>query len=224
MIYGCGKCRPYLEHREFELQCDNLALCWLLKRTREVGRQGSWILRLAPFKFKVTHTRVVDNKVADALSRMFEGTSVDTPEGTCAALWESLPRVYSSLAEHQKDDPLCKDLWERIQAGKGAADNFQVHKGLLCYCAERARRRRWVVPLSLKSMHLKYNGVLSGHLGARKNLTENLHEFLVAQDEGESFWLRSSVRAVAAREASSEYASWVAFGCSERRAHGKVIY
>ena len=26
VIYGCEKCRTYLEHREFELHCDNLAL------------------------------------------------------------------------------------------------------------------------------------------------------------------------------------------------------
>jgi hypothetical protein len=26
VLFGCEKCRSYLEHREFELQCDNLAL------------------------------------------------------------------------------------------------------------------------------------------------------------------------------------------------------
>jgi hypothetical protein len=55
VIFGCEKCHSYLEHKEFELQCDNLALCWLLKRVRDVGRLGRCILRLAPFKFKVTH-------------------------------------------------------------------------------------------------------------------------------------------------------------------------
>jgi len=73
VIFGCEKCRAYLEHKEFEVQCDNLALCWLLKRVKDVGRLGRWILRLSSFKFKVTHTRGTDNVVADALSRMFEG-------------------------------------------------------------------------------------------------------------------------------------------------------
>ena len=31
VLFGLEKCRVYLEHQEFELQCDNLALCWLLK-------------------------------------------------------------------------------------------------------------------------------------------------------------------------------------------------
>jgi hypothetical protein len=110
VIFGCEKCRTYLEHKEFELRCDNLALCWLLKRVKDVGRLGRWILRLSPFKFKVNHVRGVDNVVAEALSRMFEGVSEEVPEVSCAALLESLPLVYSSLEEHQREVAFCKSL------------------------------------------------------------------------------------------------------------------
>jgi hypothetical protein len=95
IIFGCEKCRVYLKHSEFELHCNNLALCWLLKRVMDVGLLGQWILHLAPFKFKVKHTRGVENVVADMLSRMFEGGGGENPEVTCAALLESLPLVYS---------------------------------------------------------------------------------------------------------------------------------
>jgi hypothetical protein len=87
---GCERCRSYLEHKEFELECDDLSLCWLLRRTKDVGRLGQWVLRLAPFKFKVRHTRGVDNVVADALSRMFEGQCEDNPDIVCASLLEAL--------------------------------------------------------------------------------------------------------------------------------------
>ena len=40
VLFGCEKCRPYLEHTEFELHCDNLALYWLLKRVKEIGHIG----------------------------------------------------------------------------------------------------------------------------------------------------------------------------------------
>jgi hypothetical protein len=30
VLFGCERCRSFLEHKEFELHCDNLALCWLL--------------------------------------------------------------------------------------------------------------------------------------------------------------------------------------------------
>ena len=75
VLSGCEKFRPYLEHKEFELHCDNLALCWLLKRVKEIGRLGRWILRLAPLKFRVVRTKGSENVVADALSRIFEGTA-----------------------------------------------------------------------------------------------------------------------------------------------------
>ena len=101
MIFGCEKCRRHLEHKEFELRFDNLALCWLLKRFKDVGRLGRWILRLAPFKFRVKQTRGADNVVADALSRMFDGNSGESPEMNCAALRQPLLLVYS-LGEHQK--------------------------------------------------------------------------------------------------------------------------
>jgi len=52
VLFGYEKCRNYLEHKEFELHCDNLALCWLFKRVKDIGRLGRWVLRLAPFKFR----------------------------------------------------------------------------------------------------------------------------------------------------------------------------
>jgi hypothetical protein len=54
VLFGCEKARSYLEHKEFELCCDNLALCWLLKRGKDVGR---WVLRLSPFKFSHPYSR-----------------------------------------------------------------------------------------------------------------------------------------------------------------------
>lgn len=101
VLFGCEKCHPYLEHKEFELHCDNLALCSLLRKFKDVGRLDRWILFLAPFKFRAKHTRGVDNVVSDALSRMFEGVSLENTDISCAALLDSLPLVYSSLEEHQ---------------------------------------------------------------------------------------------------------------------------
>jgi len=57
----------------------------------------------------------------------------DTPEKNCAALLESLPLVYSSLEDHQKEDSFCKDLRDKIEAGQGGVENFQVQSDRLCY-------------------------------------------------------------------------------------------
>ena len=70
-----------MEHKEFELHCDNLTLCWLFRSVKDVGRLGRWILRLAPLKSRVHHKKGTDNVVADS-SQMFEGHEVtDQEEG-----------------------------------------------------------------------------------------------------------------------------------------------
>ena len=169
VLFGCRKCRSYLEHKEFEIHLDNLALCWLLKRVKDIGRLGRWVLRLTPFKFRVKHTRGTDNVVADALSRVFEGMSCEGPELTCAPLMDSLPLVYSSVEQYEADDPLCKVLKVKIEAGQAAAEKFAVDKNLVSYFPKNARRRRWVVPAMLRPMLTTYfhDSPLAGHLGAQ---------------------------------------------------------
>jgi len=61
----------------FEIYCDNLVLCWILRKVKDVGRLGRWILRLEEFKFRIKNTRGVDKVLADALSPMFKGDSAE---------------------------------------------------------------------------------------------------------------------------------------------------
>jgi len=82
----------------------------------------------------------------------------------------SLPLVYSSLQDHQRDDPFCKDLREGVENKERRANNFRIYNQLLCYFPRGAKRRRWVVPICLKGMVLQYfhDGIFAGHLGAWK--------------------------------------------------------
>jgi hypothetical protein len=174
-LFGCEKCRAYLEYKEFELHCDNLALCWLLKRDKDIDRLGRWIQRLAPFKFRVTHTREFDDVIADALSSMFDGHYPENPD-TVATMVGSLPLIYSSLHEHQRDDVFCEVLRKRCKTRKRRGIN---HNGLLCYFPKKAGRRRWVVSCPLRHMLLRYfhDGVFAGHLEARKTFVISLLTF-----------------------------------------------
>ena len=97
VLFGCLKCRSYLEHKEFEFQYDNLAVYWILQTVKDIGRLRRWVLRLDPLKFRVKHTRGIDNVVPVALSRVFEGKACDGFEMTCTYLIESPPLFYTSL-------------------------------------------------------------------------------------------------------------------------------
>jgi hypothetical protein len=172
VLFGCEKCGEYLEHKEFQIQCDNLAFCWLLRNVKDVGRFGCWILRLAHYKFRVVHTKGVDNVVADALSRMFDNTAADESEASYFALLQDLPLVYSSLEGHQKQDPFCMDLREGISKDPAAESKLELHSGQLCYRHGGVAKRRYWVPSTLKVMLLKYfqDSPMSSHLGAFKTL------------------------------------------------------
>ena len=113
-----------------------------------MGRIGRWILRLAPFKFRVRHTRGVENVVADALSRMFEGHHGENAEAVCASLIQSLPLVYSSLHEHEREDPWCNQILDQIQVDPSQGDNFSSHRNL-CVIIRRVPRGAggWSHPL-----------------------------------------------------------------------------
>jgi hypothetical protein len=68
--------------------------------------------------------------VADTLSRIFEGQYHDTPSIGCVALLQSSPLFYFSVKGHQKKNPFCVDLQDKIQIGQRGKVNVQLSVGL----------------------------------------------------------------------------------------------
>jgi hypothetical protein len=61
---------------------------------------------------------------------MIDGQQTTKQEGGFIALLESLPLMYTSLEEHQKQDPFCVNLLEKSD-GALTEKNFRVYKELL---------------------------------------------------------------------------------------------
>ena len=118
----------------------------------------------------MVHKKGSEYVVADALSRVFEGTVHHGPQMLCTTVLESLPLVYSSLEEHQLQDPYCEDIRQKIISNSGDVGNFRLHKNLVSFMPRGAKRNRWVVPPILRAMLLKYfhDAPFAGHLGAFK--------------------------------------------------------
>jgi hypothetical protein len=116
--------------------------------------------------------------VADS-SRMFEGDEVtDQKEGLLVTI-QGLPSVYTSLEEHQREDPSCKDLLEVLKRGNPTVSKFRWHNHLFCYQPKGAKTRRHVAPAFLRPMLLKYfhYSHVSGNLSLFKTWKKVWHQF-----------------------------------------------
>lgn len=59
---------------------DHANLKWLMSKKDLSGRLARWALKLQGFSFTIEHRKGCDNKVADALSRVYEGEEVSIEE------------------------------------------------------------------------------------------------------------------------------------------------
>jgi hypothetical protein len=169
VVYGCEKYRMYLEHKEFHLLTDNQALAWLLCHAKELGRIGRWVLLLAPFKFKVGHISGKANVVADCLTRQYEDLSAEATFS--GAVLGQLPEAFQSIREHQKRDPFCNNIYQKVVQADPAVKCFRLFNGTLVYHPSRAPTKRYLLPESLRPMVFEYfSSTLSAHLGMTKTL------------------------------------------------------
>jgi hypothetical protein len=169
VVWGCERFRVYLEHKEFILHTDNQALSWLLKHVKELGHIGRWILRLAPYKFKVVHIPGKSNVVADCLTRQYE----DLPEQSFLGLvLQHLPAAFQSIREHQVKDAYCREVYEKLKQHDFTAQNSRLVNDTIVFFSPKTRTKRYLVPQNLRAMILEYfhDSALSTHLGMAKTL------------------------------------------------------
>jgi hypothetical protein len=75
--------------------------------------------------------------VADS-SRIFAGQEEMEQEGLLG-MKQEVPLLCTSLKEHKRQDPLCKDLVEALKRGDPTATKFRLHNNLLCYQTKGAK-------------------------------------------------------------------------------------
>ena len=145
---------------------------------------------------------------------------------SCAMLLQSLPLVYSSLAEHQAKDDYCASINDKLQAKLPGSENFQRHKGLLCYRPKQAKRRRWIVPASLREMLLKYfhDSVFSGHLGAWKSYHKIASNFWCPKMRLEIFAYVRRCELCQRAKPAQDCRVGVTFGEPCYRPYGEAVY
>jgi hypothetical protein len=76
------------------------------------------------------------------------------------------------MTEHQRKDPLCNDIYQKVIQGDPTVKAFKLFNGALVYHPSRARAKRYLLPESLRPMVLEYfhSSTMSAHLGMTKTL------------------------------------------------------
>jgi hypothetical protein len=185
VLFGVEKFRMYVEHVEFDLETDNQALSWVLARPRRTGRLARWAVCLSEFKFVPHHIRGTQNITADTQSRMFQDpgkteTSSKLPESpVIAPVLLDLPLAFEKMGQHQSDDPVLRDIIDRLSKGEQIS-KYVVNKGVL-YCRSRSDRKlKIVVPQLLVPLIFKYfhESSFGGHLGVFKTRQKIRQNFI----------------------------------------------
>lgn len=181
IVFGVDRFRRFLEHSEFLLETDNMALSWLLAHPRQLGKIGRWVIRISSLKFKVQHVRGSQNILADTLSRMYHlpsETGQDTVPDSSAILL-SFPLAFEGILQHQLRDPELGPIIQELKEGKEHKP-YSLSKGVLCCCARQQRAPKVVLPSALVPMVFDYyhTSRVGGHLGIHKTIAKIRKEFI----------------------------------------------
>lgn len=181
VLFGVDRFRRFLEHAEFLLETDNMALSWLLAHPRQLGKIGRWVVRISSLKFRVQHIRGTQNILADTLSRMYHNPNdeVEIAEPVSSAILLEFPLAFEDILQHQLKDPELEPIIQELKEGKEHRPYF-LSKGVLCCCARRGGSPKVVLPAVLIPMvfHYFHSSAVGGHLGIHKSIAKIRKEFI----------------------------------------------
>lgn len=133
ILQAVTKWRPYLVGRCFRILTDHRSLRHFLDQRVATPAQQKWVTKLMGYDYEVIYRSGHENKVADALSRQTENstlTAISTPQST---LWNEICAIFN------KDDAL-RALVRKCSDNVSFKPWYKVHDSLLFY------KGRLVVP------------------------------------------------------------------------------
>lgn len=108
IIENCKHFRPYLFGRKFTVKTDHNPLVWLSKLKEPNSRLTRWRLKLEEYDFDVIYKKGLENKVADALSRIEINTkeSVTLPSDDTESLYPNISENPPEISDEEIDQLL----------------------------------------------------------------------------------------------------------------------
>jgi len=126
LILAVTKWKSYLQHQEFNIATDHKSLIHLGEQKLQEGMQHKAFLKLLGLQYKIVYKKGLENKVADALSRQAEPSTV-------AAISTSTPRWLEIIVEGYTKDDQTKQLFTELSITGSNDKGFTLSNGLIKY-------------------------------------------------------------------------------------------
>ena len=170
VVMAVQRWRPYLLGRTFIVKTDQRSLKFLLKQRVIQPQYQKWIAKLLGYSFEVMYKPGLENKAADALSRVPPTAHLNQLTA------HTLVDIKVIREEVDKDDYL-KDIIDRIQREE-EVKNYTLQQGILRYKGRLViAKNSSLIPAILHTYHDSVLGGHSGFLRTYKRMT------------GELFWV-----------------------------------
>ncbi|KAL0537658.1 hypothetical protein IC582_026641 [Cucumis melo] len=167
VVLAVQRWRPYLLGRRFVVKTDQRSLKFLLEQQVIQPQDQKWIAKLLGYSFEVLYKPGLENKAADALSRV--PSVVQLNQLTVPALID----LKLIQKEVEKDDYL-KQIIKRITEGE-EVPKYTIHHGILQYKGRIViAKSSTLISTILHTYHDSVFGGHSGFLRTYKRLTGEL--------------------------------------------------
>jgi hypothetical protein len=168
------KWRPYLLGQSFKIKTDQRSLKFFLEQKMDTVTQQRWMSKLLGYDFVIKYKRGKENKVVDALSRVFEEPTVPMI-AICSLIYFPSPTWLEELKLSYDYDPGTRDLLYKLQLGENVPKGYMLKHDLIL-----KKGRIFIVKNSSfkgKILHYIHNSPQASHYGYRKTIQRAKADF-----------------------------------------------
>ncbi|PKU61934.1 putative mitochondrial protein [Dendrobium catenatum] len=167
IVLAIQKWRPYLLGQRFVVRTDQRSLKYLLEQRLVAEEHQRWLAKLLGYEFEIQYKPGVQNKAADALSRV-----------ECSQLMAlSVPQLvdWGELVKENQHVEELERIRAAIQKGEGGFKGYHLENSLLLYKGRLVLHRDSAfVPILLREYH---DSRVGGHSGVEKTYRRVKAEF-----------------------------------------------
>uniref|UniRef100_A0A453EC58 Reverse transcriptase domain-containing protein n=2 Tax=Aegilops tauschii subsp. strangulata TaxID=200361 RepID=A0A453EC58_AEGTS len=150
--------RTYLQNDEFIVHTDQRSLIHLEDQRLATPWQQKIMAKLLGLRYRIVYKKGVDNRAADALSRVPR-----PPQGDLAAITTAVPAWLEAVQQGYDGDPAAQRLLARLATQQGNLDGYTLQEGII-----RQHGRIWLgdnVDLQKQVLDALHTGAIGSHSG-----------------------------------------------------------